>query len=133
MRKNCIGQPLRLAGVTYDRGIGDHAGNGFAAELVYALKPEYKRFVSLVGIDDQTDGRGSVIVKVLVDGKVVVQTCVLRGGELPEPIDVEIPQGAKQLKLVIEDAGDGYGHDDADLVNAGFVTAVETRNEENRK
>ena len=29
VRRNCIGQPLRLGGTTYERGIGDHADNGF--------------------------------------------------------------------------------------------------------
>ena len=128
MRKNCIGKPLRLGGVTYERGLGDHAGNGFAAELVYALKPEYKRFVSLVGVDDQTAGRGTLGIQVFVDNQLKTKTPVLRGGQPPHCLEVDLPQGARQLRLVIDDAGDGYGYDDADFVNAGFVVGPDRNN-----
>ncbi|MCX6878821.1 MAG: NPCBM/NEW2 domain-containing protein [Verrucomicrobia bacterium] len=123
LRKNCIGKPLMLGGTTYERGIGDHAGNGFAAELVYALKPEYQRFVAVVGVDDQTGERGSLRIHVYVDGQLQTETPILRGGQTPHGIDVELRQGAGELRLVIDDAGDGYGYDDADFGNAGFVAA----------
>ncbi|NLF08937.1 MAG: hypothetical protein GX594_13300 [Pirellulaceae bacterium] len=122
MRKNCTGGPLRLGGTTYERGIGEHAGDGFAAELIYAIKPEYKLFVALVGVDDQTGGGGSIVIKVLVDGQLKMQTPVIRGNMAPRHLNIELPSGAKKLKLAIEDAGDGYNYDDANFVNAGFVT-----------
>ena len=125
MRKNCIAQPLRLGGATYERGIGDHAGNGFAAELVYAIKPEFKRFVSLVGVDDQTGSRGSLVVQIYVDDQLKAKTPALRGGQAPQCLDVELPPGSKQLRIVIDDAGDGYAYDDADFANAGFVVKGE--------
>jgi hypothetical protein len=122
MRLNCIGKTLALSGKDYARGIGDHAGDGFAAELAYALKPEYKRFVSLVGVDDQTAGKGSIRVRVYVDDQLKAETPVLRGNETPFALDVKLPKDGKELRIVIDDAGDGYGYDDADLVNAGFMT-----------
>ena len=124
LRKNCIGKPLRLGGVTYERGIGDHAGHDFAAELVYALRPEYRRFVSLAGVDDQTDHRGSLRVQVYVDDQLKAKTPILRGGQMPYYFDLEMPRGAKQLRVVIDDAGDGYAYDDADFVNAGFLVSA---------
>jgi hypothetical protein len=121
LRRNCIGQPLRVGGISYQSGIGDHAGNGFPAELVYALRPAYRRFVALVGVDDQTAGKGSLFVKFSVDGIVKVQSAVLRGGMSPEYFDIELPSGSKELAVAIEDAGDGYEYDDADFANAGFL------------
>jgi hypothetical protein len=123
-RKNCIGKPQRLGGVTYERGIGHHAGHDFAVELVYALKPEYRRFVSLVGVDDQTGHRGSLRVQVYVDDQLKAKTPILHGGQELYYFDLELPRGAKQLCLVIDDAGDGYDYDDADYVNAGFLVSV---------
>jgi hypothetical protein len=123
LRKNCTGKTLALGGVDYERGIGDHAGNGFAAELVYALKTEYKRFVALAGVDEQTANRGSIRVQIHVDDKLVFSTPVLRGGQAPCPLNVTLPKGGKELRITIDDAGDGYEYDDADLANAGFVAS----------
>jgi HEAT repeat protein len=122
INRNCIGQPLKLKGVTYEHGVGEHA----PAELTYEIKPAYKRFVCVVGLDDQVsryhDVRGSIVVKVFADDKLLAQTPVLRGGGASANIDATLPAGAKTLRLVVEDAGDGVDFDDADFVNAGFVT-----------
>lgn len=121
INKNCIGAPLRLKSMTYARGIGEHA----KADLEYPLKPEYRRFVCVAGLDDQVarynDVRGSIVVKTYVDEKLLAETPVLRGGGASCNIDVEIPGGAKTLRLVVDDAGDGVAFDDADFVNAGFI------------
>jgi alpha-L-fucosidase len=121
LRKNCIGKPIQMGGAEFSRGIGDHSGKDFAAELVYALKPEYKRFVSLVGVDDQTAGKGSIRVHIYVDDQLQTETSILRGRQAPVSLDVELPKGGKELRIVIDDAGDGYEYDDADLANAGFI------------
>ena len=122
MNRNCIGQPLKLKGVTYDRGVGEHA----PAELTYEIKPSYKRFVCVVGLDDQVsrynDVRGSIVVKVFAADQLLAQTPVLRGGGASANIDAVLPAGVQTLRLVVEDAGDGVGFDDADFVHAGFVT-----------
>ena len=121
IHRNCTGAPLRLKGVTYARGIGEHA----TAELIYRLRPEYRKFVALVGLDDQVgrfhDVRGSSVVKVYLDDKLVAQTRVLRGAGDWSALDVEIPRGAGQLRLVVDDAGDGVDFDDLDFVDAGFL------------
>jgi HEAT repeat protein len=121
INRNCIGQPLKLKGVTYERGVGEHA----PAELIYEIKPAYRRFVCVVGLDDQVaryhDLRGSIVVKVFADDKLLAQTPVLRGGGASADVDAALPAGAKALRLVVGDAGDGTDFDDADFVNAGFI------------
>src|SRR5262249_38993019 len=59
------GRDMRLAGSTYDRGLGMHS----QSEITYALPGAYRRFEALVGLDEETGRQGSVRVKVLVDGK----------------------------------------------------------------
>lgn len=121
LNRNCIGQPLKLKGVTYERGVGEHS----PAELTYEIDPSYARFVCMVGLDDQVarynDVRGSIVVKVFADDKLLVRTPVLRGGGALANVNTVLPAGAKALRLVVEDAGDGVDFDDADFVNAGFV------------
>ncbi|MFO8013681.1 MAG: NPCBM/NEW2 domain-containing protein [Phycisphaerae bacterium] len=126
VNRNCSGAPLRLNGVTYERGIGEHA----KADLTYALKPEYRRFVCTVGLDDQVgrhgDVRGSVIVMVLADKRPAFRTPLLQGAGASCNMDIAIPRGAKTLRLVVDDAGDGVGYDDVDFVNAGFMVGEAT-------
>jgi len=34
---------------------------------------------------------------------------------------VDLSKGGKELRLVMDDAADGYGYDDADFAKVGFV------------
>ena len=43
----------------------------------------------------------------------------------PAEINVEIPKGTRQLRLVVADAGDGIGCDHADWARAGFLLKKE--------
>jgi len=140
--KNTANRPLRLNGKTYERGIGTHA----ESEIVYELKPSYRRFVALFGIDDRPgeahkfnkfrnlawigkgrdlicDKFGSVTAEIHVDGKCLHESPILHGGDVPWPIDVPIPRGSRQIRLVVTDGGDNHHWDISDWVNAGFVTA----------
>ena len=113
------GDPLRLTGVVYAKGLGVHS----LSEVVYDLAPEYKRFVGRLGFHDRPDqkGKGSVIGRVLIDGKVIRETAVFRGGDPDVDFDVAIPPGSKQIALVVNDAGDGSAWDLVDWVNVGFL------------
>jgi alpha-L-fucosidase len=116
---NCHGQPLKISGRTFARGVGMHA-NGEAA---FSLKPEYRRFVCRVGVDDAAQYSGSVLVKVYLDQKLLGRTPVLTGRDGLWSIDVRL-EGAtdnSQLRIVIEDNGDGNDEDNVDLVDAGFI------------
>jgi alpha-L-fucosidase len=119
---NCTGKPLSINGRQYANGVGLCA----KAEAVFAIKPEYERFVTGVGVDD-AGKQGTVKVIVYGDDKRLFETAVLRCSQAPVNIDVRIPSGVDgrrpaQLRIVVEDAGDGINDDHTDLVNAGFVT-----------
>ena len=124
--KSNLGQEIRINRQVFQRGLGVHA----PCELVYELKPEYKRFVALAGADENLIGVSngsnlakypSVVFKVFIDGKEAVASPVMRTQTLAWRFNVEIPTGAKTISLVTMDAGDGSREDFADWANAGFV------------
>ncbi|MFP4056775.1 MAG: NPCBM/NEW2 domain-containing protein [Candidatus Brocadiia bacterium] len=112
--------PIRIRGEVFERGMGVHA----VSELVYPLKPAYQRFVAVVGVDDEKNDTpsGSVTFEVQADGKTLFKSPVLTPFDERVSIDVPIPDGAKQIHLLVGDGGDGIGCDHADWANAGFIT-----------
>jgi hypothetical protein len=92
------GHDLRMAGSTFDKGLGTHN----ECRLTYDLGGAYRRFEAQVGIDDETQGRGGARVQVLVDGKPRDlghdKDLTAKNGPLSVRVDVA---GAKQLTLVV--------------------------------
>jgi hypothetical protein len=125
--KSNLGQDIKINRQTYAQGMGVHA----PCELMYELKPEYKRFVALAGADENLVGISngsnlakypSVVFKVFIDGQEAAASPVMRVLSLAWRFDVPIPGGARFISLVAMDAGDGSRQDFADWANAGFVT-----------
>ncbi|NLX23667.1 MAG: alpha-galactosidase [Phycisphaerae bacterium] len=111
-------KPLTLNGQVYRHGIGTHANS----EMIVNLKGMATRFESVVGVDDEKKGKGSVVFAVWVDGNEIARTPVLRGGDKPQVLSVDLT-GAKELLLVVEDANDGIDSDHADWAGA-LITLV---------
>jgi hypothetical protein len=121
------GKPLRLRKVEYQHGLGVHAPN----QLIYAIKPEFRRFVGLAGVDEAileiSQGSNlamhpSVIFRVFIDGELAAESPVMRISFEPWRFDVAIPAGARIISLCATDAGDGSKQDLANWANAGFIT-----------
>ena len=112
------GGPLSIAGQRYPRGVGVHA----VSELHYALKPEFRRFVAVVGVDDEMKDypQASVAFEVWLDGRPAARSIVMRPGDFYY-FDVSIPVASKQLRLVVTDGGDSIYADHADWAAAGFL------------
>jgi len=120
------GKTLRLRGKDYKSGLGVHAPN----RMIYALKPQYDRFVGLAGVDehilDEANGADvamypSVVFRVFMDGELAAESPVMRISFEPWRFDVKIPAGVRIISLCATDAGDGNRHDLANWVNTGFV------------
>jgi alpha-galactosidase len=112
--KSVDGNPLTLHGVVYPHGIGTHAHS----EMLINLRGEATRFVAMVGLDDEkAKSAGSVTFDVLVDGKKVYSSGVMRGGMEPKMVSVDLT-GAKKLLLRVGDADDGIDSDHADWAGA---------------
>jgi alpha-galactosidase len=113
------GKPLTLKGVVYPRGVGTHANS----RLRVALDGNAARFTATVGVDDEVGAKGSVAFEVYRDGRLATRTRILRGGDAPQPLDVDL-HGAKTMDLVVTDAGDDIGYDHADWADAAIHPAA---------
>ena len=139
--KSAAEQPLQIGCKVFEKGIGTHGGS----ELVFEVKPEWKRFVAKVGIDDRTPKRPNASVSFSV--KVEVQTgneeaARAAGGEAniiaiggirtiyatPQlmsncvwGINVALPPKTKMLRLQTWNGENSPNTSHADWVDAGFL------------
>lgn len=111
-----LGARLRAGGRIYLKGIGVHS----AARLTYALAEPYRRFQAELAIDDETGGKGSVGFRVFADRRQVYASPVVRGGQPPVPVSIDIT-GARRLDLVVDFADRGDELDHADWLDARLV------------
>lgn len=107
---------LTIAGKVYSHGVGTHA----VSDLLVNLKGGAQRFTADVGVDDETEGRGSIQFQVWLDGKLKAQSAVLKGKDPAQHLDVNL-KGGKRLELIVTDAGDGIDYDHADWANAALT------------
>lgn len=107
------GAPLSIGGKTHAKGLGVHA----ASEITVWLDGACRTFHAEVGIDDETDQRGSVAFQVLGDGKQLADTGTVRGTDKARSVDVGVTS-VRKLTLQVTDGGDGNNFDHADWADA---------------
>jgi hypothetical protein len=103
--------PVRLLGQLFSGGV-TLAKNGSAT---FALKPEYRKFVAIVGCTVQVAGP----VQVLIDDRVVWERAAISSLSPAEQIEIPILAGAKTLTL--QSGSDGLYYGTAAFVEAGFL------------
>ena len=114
--RNVLGGMLRSGGQLYLKGLGVHS----AARLVYALERPYQRFQTELALDDCAGRQGSVVYRILLDGKQKYVSPVLRGGD--QPLSVSVPlEGAKRLELVVDYADRADVLDRANWLRARLI------------
>jgi len=98
--------------------------------MMFALRPEYDRFVALAGVDEHllevAHGsnqamHSSVVFKVFIDGREAASSPVMRIAFEPWRFDVKIPPGSRLISLTTTDAGNGNKEDLANWAHCGFV------------
>jgi len=105
---------MRIKDSHYGRGLGMHADG----EVVIDLRGEFRLFEAEIGIQwHGGTGTSSVIFRVLVDGEKRFESPVVRESDAPRPIRVPV-DGADDLVLVADSAGDGIACDVANWANA---------------
>ncbi|MDZ7616999.1 MAG: NPCBM/NEW2 domain-containing protein [Patescibacteria group bacterium] len=114
--RNVTGGPPRCGHRQYLKGLGMHT----AARITYRLDGGYSRFQSEVGVDDSTEGRGSVRFRVFVDGRERYTGTPIRGGEPPVAIDLDV-SGADRLDLVVDFADRAHVLDHANWLDARLL------------
>jgi hypothetical protein len=110
------GHPFQLAGQTFDRGIGTQS----RTLLAYRIEPGDRRFQALVGVDERAGPLGSVVFRVLVDGKTRYQSPPLTDRDVPKAIDLDLA-GGKLLILATEFGERGDVRDLADWIEARII------------
>ena len=122
--RNTKRETISIAGIQYGHGISTNA----IGEFVYNIPGNAKRFVGIVGVDD-------VVKKNANDGYKASITCTIYFDDsnqaaytslrlLPDQmqvVDVAVPSGAKTIRIVFGDAGDGITCDNASMGNAGWI------------
>lgn len=118
VNRSVEGNPIRIGGVSYERGIGTHANCLWPIDL----KKSAKRFEAYVGVDDEKPGQGSIVFKFRVDDKLVATTGLMKGGDKAKFISFDLT-GADSLELEITDGGDSNDCDHADFADAKIILA----------
>ena len=117
-----------LSGNKFSKGIGAHA----ESDIIMDIPSGAKKFVAVVGMDDEVIAQMTenkvkepnfygMIFHVYIDGKHVDQSSLL-GITKHYVFDIDIPEGAKQIRLYtdhVEYTGKNYDH--ADWAVAGFI------------
>ncbi|HVT90625.1 MAG TPA: NPCBM/NEW2 domain-containing protein [Tepidisphaeraceae bacterium] len=113
------GQAITLGTNVYAKGLGTHAGS----EIHFNLGGKYATFVSDIGIDAETDGKGSVVFQILADGVQIYSSDTLTSADGKKSISVDV-SGKQELVLIVTDAGDGTTLDHADWAGARLLPAT---------
>ncbi|WP_040197121.1 glycoside hydrolase family 2 TIM barrel-domain containing protein [Candidatus Soleaferrea massiliensis] len=117
----------------YDKGISAHANS----EIIYTVPENATSFRADIGIDHISIGDfagrnlASANYEIYADDKKIYDSKTVTGGPIGElteivSVNVRIPDGTKQLKLVTNDNGDGNGDDHTDWCDARFTTELNT-------
>lgn len=114
VNKTVEGKPFRVAGKTYERGIGTHA----ESLLTILTNGKARRFTALVGVDDEVTGnRPAVEFEVHGDGKKRWSSGIMRLGDEVRSCDVDLT-GVQRVQLVVTDGGNGNYYDHANWIDA---------------
>lgn len=90
------------------------------SRLTFRLEKAYRRFQAELAIDDQTQLSGSVVFRVLAGQREIYQSGVVRGGDPPLPVSVDVA-GVDQLSLIVDYADRADELDHADWLNARLI------------
>lgn len=100
------GNIITLNGIEYSRGLGVHA----QSTITYKLDGKYERFLSDIGLDDEVGNSGSVIFTVLLDGKQIYTSGLMKGTSATKSIDLSVAGGNLLTLTVSPDGDNGMDH-----------------------
>ena len=103
---------MSIAGQRFQNGIGTHADS----EIPLLLHGKGVKLSGGAGLDDETNGRGSIIFTITADGKEIWNSGIMRPGDTVKTFSLDI-KGVKSLVLYALGGEDGYDWDHADWVD----------------
>jgi len=116
---NLLGQPLKMNGRTYERGLAVHS----RCVLTFDLNRRFSRFETLVGFDEAARALGRVDCRVFADGKELYANRDLRADGPPVKLALPVA-GAEQLKLQVDFGADQDTGDRVIWANARLQRAT---------
>jgi hypothetical protein len=109
------GRPLQLNEQTYTKGLALHS----YSEVRYRLTRPYRLLLATVGIDDPAGQEGQVVLRIVGDGKTVLERPVVQG---EPPIDLQLDlQGIRRLALIVDFGDQSDRGDNLNLCNVRLV------------
>lgn len=109
--RNCLDGPLVSGERAWSRGLGVHA----PSRLTWQLDGAWARLRATAGIDDSALANrhpGSVVFRVLGDGKELWSSPTVRGGDPLQAVDVSL-DGVRELVLEVDPATEAFVSDRA--------------------
>lgn len=103
------GRPITIGGQVFAKGLGVHA----ASAVEYYAGGRCTTVSAQVGVDDEKGTRGTVAFEIWADGTKAASTGALTNAMPAQPISADV-RGAKVVRLVVTDGGDGIDSDHAD-------------------
>ncbi len=116
---NLLGEPLKMNGRTYERGLAVHS----RCILTFDLSGRYSRFEATVGFDDAARRLGRVDCRVFADGKELYANRDLRADGPPVKLALPVA-GAEQLRLQVDFGADQDTGDRVIWANARLERAA---------
>ncbi|MEI7832807.1 MAG: NPCBM/NEW2 domain-containing protein, partial [bacterium] len=107
------GNPIKLNKKVYTHGVGTHA----VSDITIDLRGVVTRFQAMVGIDDEVNDQGSLTFSVFADGRSLLETRILKGGDEPFFIDLGL-SGVRTLRLHVGNANGNISCDHGDWAGA---------------
>ncbi len=116
--KSVEGNTLTLAGKTFTHGIGTHA----TSSIVMSIPSGATKFLAVAGCDLEKSGNQTMMFFIYIDGAEADSSSLIKIGE-HYVFDIDIPKGAKEIRLYAfegRDGGSTNANDHADWTVAGF-------------
>jgi len=110
--RNVLGGFMVMQGREYLTGVGMHS----RTEVRWSLDDDDRTLIAEIGLDDSANQAGSVVFEIVVDGESIYRSPVIRGGQEPIPLTIDL-QGRQDILLRVDfgDRGDvcdwaNWGH-----------------------
>lgn len=94
--RSLSGGPLRLGGVTYEKGLSLHA----RCRMTFALEGKFRRFLCKAGIDDEVRA-GAATLTISADGRTLADRVALARSRPAESLALDLA-GARELVILVD-------------------------------
>jgi hypothetical protein len=93
-------QAMEIGGKSYPTGLGTHG----RSKIRVILKGNYSQFTGICGISSRTMGKGEGLFRIIVNGREVFNSGIVKGGGPAVPFNVDV-RNHKMVELLVEVPG----------------------------